>query len=54
MAKGKLYLIPNFIGHTKSELAFPAANIEIVKELRHFTFEHIKDARRFLVQIGLT
>lgn len=52
MAKGRLYLIPNFINEQTKRSVFPAYNIEIVNQLRHFTFEHIKEARRFLVKIG--
>ncbi len=53
MTKAKLYLIPNFIGSLKPELAFPPCNYELIKTLRHFSYEHLKDARRFLVNIGL-
>lgn len=53
MSKGHLFLIPNFINEQESSSVFPAMNTEIIKDIRHFTFEHIKEARRYLVKTGL-
>jgi 16S rRNA (cytidine1402-2'-O)-methyltransferase len=54
MAKSKIYLIPNLLGEGASiHASIPTHNIEIVKSLRHFVVEHIKDARRLFVKLGL-
>lgn len=54
MNKPKIYLIPNFLGDDcGSAKAFPAENKKIIDSLEHFAVENIKDARRFLVKIGL-
>lgn len=54
MAKAKLILIPNTLGAGANlNQCLPPSNVEIVKPIRSFVVEHIKDARRFLVKIGL-
>lgn len=54
MSVAKLYLIPNLLGvDADINLSFPSGNKEIIKSIRHFAVEHIKDARRFLVKYGL-
>ena len=54
MSKAKVYLIPNFLGPEVTEdRSFPSENKEIIASLSHFAVENIKDARRFLVRIGL-
>jgi 16S rRNA (cytidine1402-2'-O)-methyltransferase len=49
--KGRLYLIPGFIGDTDVNMAFPPANREIVALLRHFFVENPKPARQLLKKI---
>ena len=54
MSKAKVYLIPNFLGPEVSEnRSFPSENKEILASLSHFAVENLKDARRFLVRLGL-
>ncbi len=54
MSKAKVYLIPNFLGPEVSEnRSFPSENKEILVSLSHFAVENLKDARRFLVRLGL-
>ncbi|KAA3651451.1 MAG: SAM-dependent methyltransferase [Bacteroidetes bacterium] len=54
MKKASIYLIPNLLGDEANiNASIPSHNIEIISSLRHFVVEHIKDARRFLVKIGL-
>lgn len=54
MNKAKVFLIPNFLGlEVKVQSAFPSENVNTIEDLSHFAIENIKDARRFLVRIGL-
>ena len=47
-------MIPNFLGDDCNvDKAFPADNKKIIESLENFAVENIKDARRFLVKIGL-
>lgn len=45
---GKLYLIPNVLGEHAADLAFPAHNREVIREIRHFAVEQLKPARRLI------
>jgi 16S rRNA (cytidine1402-2'-O)-methyltransferase len=49
--KGKLYLVPSFIGSEKSEEIFPEINKKIISELKYFIVEEERSARRFLKKI---
>lgn len=52
--KPSIYLIPNLLGIEASiASSVPDYNKEVISKLRLFAVEHIKDARRFLVKIGL-
>jgi 16S rRNA (cytidine1402-2'-O)-methyltransferase len=46
--KGKLYLIPSFIGSENSEEIFPEINKKIISEIKYFIVEEERSARRFL------
>ena len=50
----KVYLIPNTLG-AEADIAksFPNYNKVVLESLSHFAVENLKDARRFLVRIGL-
>lgn len=50
--KGTLYLIPNTLGDTELEKILPSYNLEIVKNIRHFIVEDLRNARRFLSKVG--
>jgi len=53
MNKGKLYLIPVFLGDEgKPDSVFPSENILYLNELTHFVVENEKYARRFLKRAG--
>ncbi len=47
---GKVYLIPNTIGDTKTGEVIPAGVIQILHSLNHFIVEDIRNARRFLIK----
>ena len=49
--KGKLYLIPTFLGSENYNQIFPSLNREIIKELKVFIVEEERTARRFLKKI---
>jgi 16S rRNA (cytidine1402-2'-O)-methyltransferase len=44
----KLYLIPTSLGETPFDTILPAANTQIVTDLKHFIVEDVRTARRFL------
>lgn len=50
--KGKIFLIPSFLGDTPSDAVFPAYNIAIINSLKHFIVEDLRSARRFLKLIN--
>lgn len=52
MTKGKLYLIPSFLGNTIVERVFPFYNMETIVSINHFIVEEIRTARRFLKKIS--
>ncbi len=43
-----LYLFPVTLGDGEPEYVMPAANIELLKGIRHFVVENLRSARRFL------
>lgn len=43
-----LYLLPVPLSDVAPELVMPAANIEIVRTVKHFIVENVRSARRFL------
>ncbi len=50
--KGKIYLIPNFLGDTSTPSSvFPAMNAEILRSLKHFIVEDVRTVRRFLKRV---
>ncbi|MCX6244139.1 MAG: SAM-dependent methyltransferase [Bacteroidetes bacterium] len=51
MKKGKLYLIPSFLGESPSESVFPPVNAQIIKGISHFIVEELRTARRFLKKV---
>lgn len=54
MKKPNIYLIPNLLGNEANvSAAIPEYNKQIIAKLRTFAVEHVKDARRFLVKLGL-
>lgn len=54
MGRAKLYLIPNLLGENVAvQHVIPSGHVETIKKIRHFAVEHIKDARRLLVRLGL-
>jgi len=54
MNKPTVYLIPNTLGeHVSVTLSFPSENKYLIEKLEVFAVEHIKEARRLLVRLGL-
>ena len=54
MSKPCIYLIPNLLGDDCSpERVLPAENNTVIESLNNFAVENLKDARRFLVKLGL-
>lgn len=53
MNKGKVYLIPSFLGEEPDLNSLSGSGISIAKELRFIVAENAKHARRFLKQIGI-
>jgi len=51
--KGSLWLIPNTLDDGDPSRSLPAMVIEQVKLLRYFIVENEKNARRFLVRVGM-
>lgn len=52
--KGKIYLIPNFLGDISqcdTEKNFPAENISIIRSIKHFIVEDVRTSRRFLKRV---
>ncbi len=46
-----LYLIPNFLSETSPDEVFPAYNLKIISQIKHFIVENEKNARRFLKKV---
>ncbi|MFZ5939611.1 MAG: SAM-dependent methyltransferase [Bacteroidota bacterium] len=46
--KGKLYLIPNTLGHSDPWTTIPASVPEVTGRVRHYIVENVRTARRFL------
>lgn len=54
MEKGKIYLIPNFLGQineSETERNFPAENVRIIQSIKHFIVEDLRTTRRFLKRV---
>jgi 16S rRNA (cytidine1402-2'-O)-methyltransferase len=49
--KGKLYLIPSFLGSDNPKDVFPDLNREIVSAIKYFIVEEERTARRFLKKL---
>ncbi|MEA3496931.1 MAG: SAM-dependent methyltransferase [Bacteroidota bacterium] len=50
---GKLYLIPTLLGDTAIERSIPEYNLRIIKGLKYFIVENLKQARAFLKKAGV-
>lgn len=50
--KGKLYLIPAFLGGDRADEVFPPYNLHVIESLRHFVVEDEKTARRFIKTVS--
>ncbi|MBN2667699.1 MAG: SAM-dependent methyltransferase [Bacteroidales bacterium] len=48
MQKGKIYLIPSFLGESQANHVFPDFNREVILATNHFLVENLRTARRFL------
>jgi 16S rRNA (cytidine1402-2'-O)-methyltransferase len=49
--KGKLYLIPSFLGSDNADEVFPELNKKIVRTISHFIVEEERTTRRFLKKL---
>ncbi|HRI28528.1 MAG TPA: hypothetical protein PK715_10770, partial [Chitinophagales bacterium] len=52
LPKGKLYLIPNLLGGNETQI-MPPYIAQILAQTEVFIVENVKDARRFLVKMGI-
>ena len=43
-----LYLLPSTMSDAPVDTVLPAANIEVIRSLKHFVVENVRTARRFL------
>ena len=50
--KGRLFLIPNFLGDSAITMSFPPYNIEVINSIKHFIVEDARTVRRFLKHIN--
>ena len=48
---GKLYLIPNLLGETPIERVIPDDVVHIIKNIKVFATENVKNTRRYLKKI---
>lgn len=48
---GKLYLLPNLLGETTVEQVIPGDVIDMIKNIRIFATENVKNTRRYLKKI---
>lgn len=48
---GKLYLLPNLLGETPIERVIPGDVIHIIKNIKVFATENVKNTRRYLKKI---
>ncbi len=48
---GKLYLLPNLLGETAIEGVIPGDVIDVIKNIRIFATENVKNTRRYLKRI---
>lgn len=53
MEKGELYLIPNLLGEADPQLYFGTEVFTTIKKLTHFIVESEKNARRYLIKLGI-
>tara|TARA_R110002049_G_scaffold197096_2_gene366769 strand:+ start:5706 stop:6410 length:705 start_codon:yes stop_codon:yes gene_type:complete len=53
MSKGELYLIPNLLGEGDPKLYFGQELFSIIKKLKYFIVESEKNARRYLIKLGI-
>lgn len=51
---GKLYLIPNLLGETPIEPVIPECVVHIIKNIKVFATENVKNTRRYLKKIDKT
>lgn len=51
---GKLYLLPNLLGETTVEGVIPGDVIDMIKNIRIFATENVKNTRRYLKKIEKT
>ena len=51
---GKLYLLPNLLGETEIRTVIPDDVVAIIKNLRVFASENVKNTRRYLKRIDKT
>lgn len=51
---GKLYLIPNLLGETPIERVIPDDVVHIIKNIKVFATENVKNTRRYLKKIDKT
>lgn len=49
---GKLYLIPTDLGDCNPHRMFPAENVNILSQIRHFVVEDMRTSRRFMRAAG--
>jgi 16S rRNA (cytidine1402-2'-O)-methyltransferase len=52
MEKGKLFLIPTWLGDTDPSVVIPEGTLEIIRQLDVFVVEELKTIRRFLKMAG--
>ena len=48
MTETALYLIPVGLSDAELDMVLPAANRQVVREIKHFIVENVRSARRFL------
>jgi len=48
MTEAALYLIPVGLSDAELDRVLPAANLQVVREIKHFIVENVRSARRFL------
>ena len=53
MSKGKLYLIPNFLGESEINMILPVGITSIINSIEEFVVEEEKSARRLLKKAGI-
>jgi len=51
--KGKIYLLPNTLGDGNPGDVIPQRSYTVINEIDHFIVENEKNARRFLIKLGI-